>query len=180
MLVPSNYFLSCFKKQAQFGLPGGALPGMDPIRDAMGAAYASTKDQAHDIVNQAKAHSGHWLPAMAGLAAILGAGYLSHKGVQHLSGIKPAGSFADNLEKALMAHHVEKQLGDIASLTAKNQAAQASGHMKNMAIGGLGSALVLPHALSLFNSLRHDQVEAAQPSLELRDKRKPQQEQRYE
>lgn len=126
MRVPCNYYFSCFTKQA-----------------------------APDIADTAKSKlEGVDWTSLAGIAALLGTGFLAHQGVQRLAGLKPVGGFKDQLEKSILAHNVLLNQNAMSSLAQRASAAESSLRTKNLLLAGSGLTAIAGPALAAALSAR--------------------------
>jgi hypothetical protein len=85
------------------------------------------------------------LPLAALITALAGGTFLSHQGIKHLMGMKPAGGFKDTLEKGLLAHNALSHQGAANILAGDLQKAKDSLSNRNLALGLGGAYLAYPH-----------------------------------
>jgi len=172
MQVPLDMFISCFAKTAQSGMGANMQAALSALGANVGPSVLGALSSAKDAVgSNLKAHGVNLfqdtqLPAdyssLATIAALLGGGYLAHKGIGALIKSKPAGGFKDQLEKAILATGVNQSEVRNAAMAQQLAANANTNFRKNVAIGSLGTAAVEPYIREYLKSKQPEQKQIEQ------------------
>lgn len=109
------------------------------------ASTEKNRPRLRDLASSDLASSG-------GVAALLGGGYLAHKGLESLFNLKAPGSFRNTLEQGILAQHNVVQAEQLQRAALELQRAQSKLTNRNMMLGGALALGAIPLFLHLQNN----------------------------